>query len=119
MLPKRHRFHGRAALRRVFQNGVSQRSRIIIAKYTTSAPTRPTRVAVVVSKKIYKSAVKRNRIRRRIFNIVRHDMKQHLQGFDIVLTVISPDALVMTHQQLSLEITKLLSRMRHPDQTQQ
>ncbi len=115
MLPQKHRFHGRAALRRVFLKGQTKRSRNFIIKYVATQPDRPTRVAVVVSKKIYKSAVKRNRIRRRIFNIVRHEQKLEKLGYDTIITVISQDVLLLPHDDLIQEITKLVTRLQYID----
>ncbi len=45
------------------------------------------RVAVVVSKKVSKSAAKRNRIRRRIYEAIRLLAPTYLKNQDIVVTV--------------------------------
>lgn len=111
MISRHHRFHGRAGLRKVFQNGSGARGRTMALRYSY-APNRPTsRVAVIVAKKIFKSAVKRNRIRRRIFNIVRHELSTLQPGTDMVITVLTPDVLTMPHSELVSELTKLLSRL--------
>ncbi|MGB3024025.1 MAG: ribonuclease P protein component [Candidatus Saccharimonadales bacterium] len=111
MISNKHRFHGRASLRRVFQNGSSTRGRTLLIKYTTAPNRTTTRCAVIVSKKIFKSAVKRNRVRRRIFEIVRHELSTLQPGTDMVITVLTPDVLTMPHSELVSELTKLLSRL--------
>lgn len=45
------------------------------------------RVAVVVSRKVNKSAVVRNRIRRRLYEIIRNQENQILKPADIIITV--------------------------------
>ncbi len=47
------------------------------------------RLAVVVAKKVSKSAVVRNRIRRRVFEIVRQREREIGQPLDIVISVFS------------------------------
>lgn len=67
------------------------------------------RMAVIVSKKVYKSAVKRNRIRRRIYNIVRHEISRlSMDSMDIVITVFSPDVLTVQTAHLQRELTSLI-----------
>ena len=72
MISVRHRFHGYGSLRTVYQRGQTVRGPAITLKYRYRGPQRqPYRVAVVVSRKVHKSAVVRNRIRRRLYEIVR------------------------------------------------
>ena len=52
---------------------------------------RQCRVSVVVSKKVHKSAVGRNRIRRRLYEIVRHETENIEGVHDIVLIVTSAE----------------------------
>lgn len=68
------------------------------------------RVAVIISKKVFKSAVKRNRVRRRIYNIVRHELCKHNPvATDMVITVFSQDVLVMEHALLQRELSYLVA----------
>lgn len=108
MIAHQYRFHGHSSLRLVFQKGKTKRSRHFLVRYIPSRHRSHPRVAVVVSKKIYKSAVKRNLIRRRIFEIVRHKLSDDLSNFDVVITVFSPEVLMLSHQELSREVTQLL-----------
>lgn len=54
-------------------------------KFTVNPRRQEYRLAVVVSKKVNKSAVVRNRIRRRLYEIVR--LQEIQQPYDMVLTV--------------------------------
>ncbi len=56
-------------------------------KYITNSKRHTYRLAVVVSKKISKSAVRRNRIRRRLYEVVRQLEDAISEPYDIVLTV--------------------------------
>ena len=71
MLIRAHRFHGYNSLRGVYGRGQTLRASLLNLKYQWREPNRPYRVAVVVSRKVSKSAVVRGRIRRRIYEIVR------------------------------------------------
>jgi len=93
MLSSRHRFHGHASLRFVYSKGQVTRSKFFICKSTVNHRRTEPRVAVVVSKKVVKSAVKRNRIRRRIYEAVRHRLPSVKPQTDIALIVISAEAL--------------------------
>jgi ribonuclease P protein component len=71
MLNATHRFHGYGSLRKVYSRSQNIRGTSVSLRYSPRSLGRPYRVAVVVSKKVNKSAVTRNRIRRRIYEIVR------------------------------------------------
>lgn len=98
------------------QNGRVVRQRLMMAR-SMSGRYPAGRVAVIVSKKVYKSAVKRNRIRRRIYNIVRHELARHQGGgFDIVITVFSPEALAADSRNLQREVSLLTAAAIRRDQ---
>lgn len=63
---------------------------------------------MIVSKKIFKAAVKRNRARRRVFEIVRHDFESINGTYDITFTVFSPELIVIPHEELKREMQQLL-----------
>ena len=66
MLAKSHKLNT-ADFKNVFENGQTKHSDYFTVKYLTSQTE--TKVAVVVSKKNYKTAVERNYKRRVIYNI--------------------------------------------------
>ena len=89
MFNRRHRFHGYGSLRSVYQNGRNVRGTLINLKFARRGNERSYRVAVVVSRKVSKSAVVRNRIRRRVYEAVRLAADKITPGSDLVFTVFS------------------------------
>jgi ribonuclease P protein component len=89
MIARQHRFHGLGSLKFVYSKGGSVRSRDCTLKYILNTRRKSYRAAVVVSRKVNKSAVVRNRIRRRIYEALR-DNEPHIQEpYDIVISVFS------------------------------
>ncbi len=107
MISQKFRFHGHGSLKYVFQNGQSERTRHLAIKWTENRRRRHPRLAVVVSKKVFKSAVKRNRIRRRIYEAAR-PLLIEAPAIDAVISVYSGEILTMTHAELSIEVLPLL-----------
>lgn len=104
MLKKANRFHGYGSLRHVYRSGTTVRGPVTALKYLKNQHRQTYRLAVVVSRKVSKSAVVRNRIRRRIFEIVR-GFESDLNGpYDLVITVFSESVADMPADQLSKQI---------------
>jgi len=110
MIPFSNRFHGHNSLRYVYKNGQVVRSRMATLKFNSNSNRTKSRIAVVVSKKVIKSAVSRNRIRRRIYEYVRQQIPRLAQNFDIVIIVTSSEFLTMPAVELSSQIDQLLGR---------
>ena len=91
MINALHRFHGHGSLRYVYKNGDISRSRHFVLKTLPNPRRKHSRIAVVISKKILKSAVGRNRIRRRVYEVVRHELPHIDQPNDIVIIVTSAE----------------------------
>jgi len=108
MIAQKFRFHGHASLNYVFRNGAGGRSRLFAVKYVANPHRRCPRLAVVVSKKVFKSAAKRNRLRRRIYEIARPLVVQAARPTDVVVSVYSPEALELSHQDLVMQLLPLL-----------
>jgi ribonuclease P protein component len=89
MIDTTHRFQGHGSLRFVYQKGKTIRGPFCALKYIANNRRKTYRVAVVVSRKVHKSAVVRNRIRRRIYEIVRTEASRIKTPFDIVFIVYS------------------------------
>ena len=69
-------------------------------------------MAVVVSKKVDKSAVVRNRIRRRVYEIVRNNMVDFTHPSNLVFTIYQADAGTMPSEELVALVKNLLSRSK-------
>lgn len=109
MLSQYSRFHGHGSLRYIYRNGEALRSQLLTIKYVHNPRRRHPRIAVVVSKKVLKKAVGRNRIRRRIYEIFRNELPLMKETYDIVCIVSSPDARDMEFDELRGNIQSMLA----------
>ena len=73
MLSKKYRFHSRGGVKYVYQKGKTVRKAKMSLVFCDNT-WGYTRIAVVVSKKVDKTAVGRNRIRRRVYEALRLNM---------------------------------------------
>ena len=71
-----------------------------------------TRVAVVVSKKVEKTAVGRNRIRRRIYEAIRINFDLIPKGVDYVFVVYSKEVMRMKFGELEEMLGKLVDESK-------
>ena len=101
MLSRRHRFHGLNSLNFVYRHGQTVRGPQLTLKYAVNDRRDAYRVAVVVSRKVEKSAVVRNRIRRRIYEAVRSQEAAIRQPYDLVFTVFGAQLAELDAGQLS------------------
>lgn len=101
MLPAPYRFHGHNSLRFVYAHGKAVRSQALTLKWTTNPRRKKSRVAVVVSKKVLKSAVGRNRIRRRVYEYMRTRLPDLNAVYDIVWIVTSAEVRTMPAPELA------------------
>lgn len=106
MLNRKYRFHSRGGVRYVYQKGKTIRKPKMSLVFVDN--TRGfTRVAVVVSKKVEKSAVGRNRIRRRIYEALRLNFEDIPKKRDYIFIVYSKDLVKMPFS----ELEKLLGEL--------
>ena len=110
MLAFAYRFHGHGSLRFVYKNGQAIRSHLITIKHTTNPHRKVSRFAVVVSKKVHKSAVGRNRIRRRIYEIVRLEMPKMKGVHDVAIMVFSSEVITMPADELYDAVRQLFEQ---------
>jgi ribonuclease P protein component len=89
MIAQKHRFHGYSSLRYVYQNGQTVRNPQVSLKFARNARRTVYRAAVIVSRKVQKSAAARNRIRRRLYEVIRSFESDISEPYDIVLSVFS------------------------------
>jgi len=112
MIRRGNRFHGRGAIQRLQRNGKSVRFNAFALRYTPNPKRDAYRLAVVVSRKVSKSAVVRNRIRRRVYENVRILSSKFTQPADIVITVYDSQIADIPSMQFTKEISKLLAKAR-------
>ncbi|MDO4780912.1 MAG: ribonuclease P protein component [Candidatus Saccharibacteria bacterium] len=110
MLQFHHRFHGHGSLRFVYAHGKAVRSSLIVVKSSHNPRRKHSRFAVVVSKKVMKSAVRRNRIRRRVYEIIRQELPRLHAGRDVACIIVSGEVLTMPHEALQAAVQQLFSQ---------
>lgn len=108
MLNFKYRFHGHSSLRYVYTHGQTVRSRMMTLKYSSHPKRKNPRIAVVISKKVIKGAVGRNRVRRRIYEIIRYEIPQLKENSDIVFIVFSAEVRDLPSLELKHTVTQLL-----------
>lgn len=91
MIHRTNRFHGRGSLTFVYRRGQVVRGPFVVLRYIRNQRNKTYRVAVVVSRKVSKSAVVRNRIRRRIYETVREVGAAIAEPYDLVFVVNGED----------------------------
>lgn len=84
MLPKINRLKNKKEIERVFKKGKGFKEDFLILKVAKSN-FENSRFAFVVSKKISKKATLRNKIRRRLGELIRFKIKKFKNGMDLVL----------------------------------
>ena len=109
MLAKLNRIHGRNVFKRILRSGKTVRSDQISLNYS---PTRGKnlKAAVVISRKVAKSAVKRNRIRRRIYEVVRKNYLPLDLKHNLIFMVYSEDINLLGHDELVDRLDSLLKK---------
>ena len=106
MLNKKYRFHSRGGVRFVYKNGKTIRrgkASLVVCENARGF----TRIAVVVSKKVMKTAVGRNRIRRRVYEILRKNFELVPKGRDYIFVIFSKEVMEMPN----VELEKLLGEL--------
>jgi ribonuclease P protein component len=110
MISRKNRFHGYGSLKYVYRNGQTVRGPLFSIKSTPNPKRTSYRFAVVVSRKVHKSAVARNRIRRRVYEALR-SMEAEIGGpHDIVLTVFSDSLSEEPYDKLVSQLKKQLQQ---------
>lgn len=112
VIARKHRFHGHGSLRFVYKHGRTVRGQMFSLKYISNDRRSVYRLAVVVSKKVSKSAVIRNRIRRRLYEIVRRYEQSIEKPYDLVLTVFSEQLAIIPAEELEKAIINLLKQAK-------
>ena len=107
MLDKKNRLVKKKDFENVFKDGKGVKQRFLYVKYKKSGLAL-SRFGIVAGKNFSKKAVERNKIRRRIREILRQKMADIRQGFDMVVVVL-PGA-ENNYDKLEEEIIKLLKK---------
>jgi len=109
MITNAHRFRGRKGLEHLHKKGAVVRVQGASLKYVANQKRSTYRAAVVVSKKVHKSAVVRNRIRRRIYEQIRLQMPQ-TEAVDMAVMVYDDMFAAMPAEVVSSSVEQLLKK---------
>ena len=109
MLARQHRFHGHSSLTYVYRHGSTVRGQHLAVRFIRNDRRSEYRLAVIVSRKVHKSAVQRNRVRRRIYEIVRTG-KPITLPYDIVVTVFSDQIVELPPEELARLVRNLFKK---------
>ncbi|HKX24312.1 MAG TPA: ribonuclease P protein component [Candidatus Saccharimonadales bacterium] len=110
MIAGRFRFHGYGSLKFLYHKGETHRSRSVSLRVVNNPRREESRVAVVVTKKVQKAAPRRNRIRRRVYEIVRTNWEHIKPGHDILISIYDPQAGVMPYDELEQTVVGVLKQ---------
>jgi len=110
MIPSLFRFHGHNSLRYVYANGKAVRTQLVTIKYVPNTHRTHPRFSIVVSKKVLKSAVGRNRIRRRLYEYIRPIIKDMETVHDVVIIVTSSEVRKMPAIELKEQLDQAFSK---------
>lgn len=94
----------------MFRNGKTARNGRVLVRFVANKRREESRVSVIVSKKVAKSAVVRNRIRRRVYEVVRTHWTDIAKQTDFTVTVLSADMAVMPAPDVQRTVLGALKR---------
>ena len=86
MLAQKYRFHSRGGVRHTYQKGKTIRTQIMSLVFAPNSRYHQ-RFAVVVSKKVLKAAVGRNRMRRRVYEAIRLELPEFTKFQDNIFII--------------------------------
>ncbi|MFO0955462.1 MAG: ribonuclease P protein component [Candidatus Saccharibacteria bacterium] len=109
MLARQHRLRKNSDILRLYKKGRRAHTQHLLG-YSLATHLPVSRAVVVISKKVDKRAVVRNRCRRRVSESLRLELPKLATGFDILITIktdIREQSAVNLKQEISQLITKL------------
>ena len=112
MLDRSHRFHGLGSLNFAYKQGQTVRGQSVSLKFVRNSRRRTFRVAVVAGRKVSKSAVVRNRIRRRIYEAIQSEAPNITEPYDLLFTVFSDQVATTEFADLQRQVRDLLIRAK-------
>ena len=87
MLPKKNRLKKKKDVERVFKKGKRSKEDFLVLK-TVKNDLKNSRFAFVISRKVSKKATLRNKIRRRLSELIRFKIKRVKKGMDLILIAV-------------------------------
>jgi ribonuclease P protein component len=110
VLPKTNRLKKTKDIRRVFKGSGAFREAFLLLRPVKNT-LNSTRFVFVVGKTVSKKATVRNKIRRKIREVVRLRMSEIKKGFDVVF-IVSKTAVIPSFKEVELIVDKLLKKAK-------
>lgn len=111
MLASKYRFHSRGGVKYTYQKGKTIRTPKFSLVFAPNQHGKQ-RFAVVISKKVIKSAVGRNRVRRRVYEAIRLNLTEIPESYDYIFIVFSKDLKTMEFTELEKLVLKLTEQAK-------
>jgi ribonuclease P protein component len=111
MLAKKYRFHSRGGVRFTYQKGKTIRTPKMSLVHNENSRGNQ-RFAVVISKKVIKSAVGRNRVRRRVYEAIREELQNYHEKKDCIFVIYSKEIKDIDFSKLQEIIRNLLEQSK-------
>ena len=113
MISKTHRFSGRGGISHVYRKGRTFRAPYTSIRFIDTNNPKGYHLSIVVSKKIDKRAVVRNRIRRRLYEEFRRQLKgKEALKKDMVVTVFAVQLATSQSEEITNIVSSLISSTR-------
>lgn len=111
MLASKYRFHSRGGVKYTYQKGKTIRTPKFSLVFAPNQHGKQ-RFAVVISKKVIKSAVGRNRVRRRVYEAIRLNLAEIPESNDYIFIVFSKDFKTMDFTEIEKLVLKLAEQAK-------
>lgn len=108
MLPQENRLKKKKEFEAVFKGGRTLKGKSVFLRYLVNG-TDKTKIGFVVSKKISKLAVERNKVKRRMREIVRFNKKNVRDGLSIIIIAL-PRIKEMKYEEIREDLGNLLNK---------
>lgn len=112
MLASKYRFHGYGALKFLFSHGKTFRTKSISVRVAFNPRRQNSRASIVVSKKVIKASPKRNRVRRRLYEVLRTNWDNVKPKHDILISVYEPGYYDAEYEVILAEVKKVLKEAK-------
>ena len=109
MISSKYRFHSRGGVKHTYKDGKTIRQKNLTLVFNENSRGKQ-RFAVVISKKILKTAVGRNRIRRRLYEAIRLELPNIQKPVDCIFIVFNKDFQNKDFTEIQEDIHTLLKR---------
>ena len=110
MLPKENRLKKKKDFEKLFKEGKSFREKFLVLKINENNLNN-NRFGFIVSKKISKKAVTRNKIKRQLREIIRKEINNYQKGFDIAVIAL-PDIESKSFEEMSQALECILKKVK-------